>query len=50
MKVVNVIHGKGYSETYTIREWYNNTKKIIVEKMKNYNEIRKYFYKEKNLY
>lgn len=46
---MNFIHTRGYSEDHSIRDWYVKIKKAILDRIENYNEIRNYFFKEKNL-
>lgn len=49
-RVISIIHSKGYSDEYPIREWYINIKKNLIQRIENYEEIRSFFYREKNLH
>lgn len=49
-RAISLIHSKGFSDDYPIRDWYKNIKKTINQRMENYDEIRSYFYKEKSLF
>lgn len=45
---IQIVHSKGYEEG-TGKKWYKTIKANLKERMENYSELRKYFYKEKSL-
>ena len=48
-RVMTIIHTMGYHNKYALRDWYENIKNYITDKMDTFDEIRKLWHKDKKL-
>lgn len=48
-RMITIIHTQGYGEKYPMKDWYQNLKHYITDKMETYDELRKIWHKDKKL-
>ena len=48
-RVMTIIHTMGYHNKYALKEWYENIRNYITDKMDTFDEIRKLWHKDKKL-